>query len=103
MVMASSVNGLLASALAIVVTGSPATAGLSAAYSRDAGGRSLVETVQSYHRDCGWKSNGWFYQRGGANVACRPKNPGRGYVWHREGERFGWYHRGDKRWHHNNW
>lgn len=91
--------GLLAFGLAA----SPVLAGPSSALLSSDKGASLVEPVQAYQRNCGWMNNGWFYQHRGSHVACRPPHPGRGYVWHREGQRYGWYHTAQKRWHHTNW
>jgi hypothetical protein len=91
--------GLLAVGLGAVSASASPSSGLLGANENT----SLVEHAQGYHRNCGWMNNGWFYERGGSRVACRPLNPGRGYVWHREGQRYGWYHTGDRRWHHQNW
>lgn len=65
----------------------------------------LVEKTQSwrYRRDCVWVNGGWHYGRPGKYIVCRPHSPGRGWVWHSEGPRHGWYHPRHKRWHHNNW
>lgn len=66
---------------------------------------SAVETVQSwrYRRDCVWVNGGWHYGRPGKYVVCRPHNPGRGWVWHSEGPRHGWYNQRRKEWHYRNW
>ncbi len=92
-------GGLVALALAT----SPALASPSSALLKFDQQPTLVQTVQGYQRNCGWTNNGWFYQHRGSRMACRPRNPGRGYVWHREGQRYGWYHAAQKRWHHTNW
>lgn len=63
----------------------------------------LVETTQGYHRNCTWVNGGWHYKNGSRHLVCRPYSPGRGYIWHREGNRFGWYHTARKEWHHKNW
>lgn len=61
----------------------------------------LVEKARS---DCKWVDNKWTYQRGDKRLVCRPDRPrGFGWKWHTEGNRFGWYHTRDKRWHHNAW
>ena len=62
---------------------------------------SLVEKVR---RDCVWVDNRWTYERGGKRLVCRPDRPtGLGWQWHREGERYGWYHGARRSWHYNNW
>jgi hypothetical protein len=66
-------------------------------------GTGLVEKTQGYRRDCVWINNGWNYRRGGGYVACRPYSPGRGWVWHREGNRFGWWNPKTRGWHHRDW
>ncbi len=59
----------------------------------------LVEQVRS---DCRWVDNKWTYQRGDKRLVCRPDRPtGRGWNWHTEGDRTGWYHPGRRIWH--NW
>ena len=65
----------------------------------------LVEQVASYRyrRDCIWVNGGWHYGQPGKYLVCRPYSPGRGYVWHSEGGRHGWYHSKRKSWHHNKW
>jgi len=62
---------------------------------------SLVEKARS---DCRWVDNKWTYQRGDKRLVCRPDRPsGRGWIWNRDGVRFGWYHPGRQAWHHNAW
>jgi hypothetical protein len=64
----------------------------------------LVETVQGMHRDCRWRRGGWFWvDRYGNLRACRPHSPGRGWVWHHDGPRHGWYHPHRRSWHHRHW
>jgi len=61
----------------------------------------LIENVRS---DCRWVDNKWTYQRGDKRLVCRPDRPsGNGWGWHREGNRFGWYHAKRKEWNHTNW
>ncbi|MEQ1696952.1 MAG: hypothetical protein ABL901_14040 [Hyphomicrobiaceae bacterium] len=61
----------------------------------------LIEKARS---DCRWVDNKWTYQRGDKRLVCRPDRPrGKGWGWHREGNRFGWYQSRGKRWHHNAW
>ena len=67
---------------------------------------SLVEQAQGwrYHRSCVWVNGGWHYGSPGKYLVCRPHRPsGRGWVWHSEGGRHGWYHQQRKDWHHNKW
>jgi hypothetical protein len=60
--------------------------------------------VQQARRDCMWVDNKWTYQRGDKRLVCRPDRPdGKGWGWHREGNRFGWYQSREKRWHNNVW
>ena len=67
-------------------------------------GDSAVQQVQAFHRDCRWVDNRWTYRRGDKVVVCRPMRPsGRGWIWHREGNRYGWYHSGRKAWHNERW
>ncbi len=62
---------------------------------------SIVEKARS---DCRWVDNKWTYQRGDKRLECRPNRPsGRGWSWHREGNRFGWYNPTRKAWHFNAW
>ncbi len=62
---------------------------------------SIVEKARA---DCRWVDNKWTYQRGDKRLECRPNRPsGRGWNWHREGNRFGWYNNGRKSWHFNAW
>jgi hypothetical protein len=62
------------------------------------------QLVESVRRDCAWVDNKWTYQRGDKRLVCRPDRPsGRGWSWHREGNRFGWYLPREKRWNHNAW
>jgi hypothetical protein len=75
-----------------------------AALPKPAEAGTLVETVQVLRRNCTWVNNGWFYRRGGNYVVCRPYRPlGRGWTWHREGNRYGWYQPARKRWHYDRW
>ena len=65
---------------------------------------SLVEQAQAFRRDCVWINNGWRYKRGASYVVCRPNRPsGRGWVWHREGDRYGWWDPRRRAWHHRDW
>ena len=64
-------------------------------------GASLMEQARS---NCHWVDNKWTYQRGDKRLVCRPDRPsGNGWGWHREGNRFGWYHAARRSWHHNAW
>src|SRR6478672_634502 len=63
-----------------------------------------VQKVQAFHRDCAWVDNKWTYRRGDKVVVCRPmRPPGRGWIWHRGGNRYGWYHSGRKAWYSDRW
>ncbi len=67
---------------------------------------SLVQTTQGYRyrRDCVWVNGGWHYGKPGAHLVCRPHRPtGRGWTWHSDAGRHGWYHTQRKSWHHNKW
>lgn len=66
-------------------------------------GVTLAPIVENVRADCSWVNGGWFYRNGSRFVVCRPNNPGRGYSWHREGNRFGWYNSSRREWHHRNW
>lgn len=60
--------------------------------------------VERARSDCRWVDNKWTYQKGDKRWVCRPDRPqGRGWSWHREGQRFGWYQRERRAWHHNAW
>ena len=60
--------------------------------------------VQNARSDCRWVDNKWTYRKGDKTLVCRPDRPsGRGWNWHREGGREGWYHGTRKAWHFNNW
>lgn len=59
--------------------------------------------VQSVRSDCNWVNGGWNYRNGSKFVVCRPDRPDRDHVWHREGNRFGWYHPGRKEWSNKTW
>ena len=60
--------------------------------------------VEKVRRDCVWVDNKWTYERGGKRLVCRPDRPtGLGWQWHREGERYGWYHGARREWHNRNW
>ena len=63
----------------------------------------LVEKTQAYHRSCYWTGTGWGYKHSSGIRVCRPAHPGRGWIWHSEGPRHGWYHSSRKAWHHNKW
>jgi hypothetical protein len=66
-------------------------------------GETLVDQVQ-YRRDCIWVNGGWYYGRPGKYLVCKPYRPyGRGWIWHKEGHRHGWYHPHRKHWHYNKW
>jgi hypothetical protein len=78
----------------------PAIAAPFAGHSTLSTDQSLLQTVQGYHRSCGWVNNGWFYSRNGSFVACRPRRPvGFGWGWRDEGGRSGWYHSNRRAWH----
>jgi hypothetical protein len=64
------------------------------------GAPSAIEKIRA---DCRWVDNKWTYRKGDKVLECRPDSPGRGWIWHREGTRFGWYHPGRKEWHYKNW
>ena len=54
--------------------------------------------------DCAWVNNRWTYRKGDKVLVCRPDRPsGRGWVWHKEGNRFGWWNSGRREWHHKAW
>lgn len=60
--------------------------------------------VEKARHDCRWVDNKWTVRRGDKVVVCRPHRPqGGGWSWHREGNRYGWWHGGRKSWHHNAW
>lgn len=60
--------------------------------------------VEQARHDCRWVNNKWTERRGDKVVVCRPHRPeGRGWTWHREGNRFGWWNTGRRSWHHNAW
>ena len=103
MAKASAASYFTAGMLAIGLSTSPVVAGPGSGLASSEKRTAIVETVQAYHRDCAWVNSGWHYKNRDKYVVCRPQHPGRGYVWHREGQRFGWYHPGRKHWHHNNW
>ncbi len=64
---------------------------------------SLIDAVQ-YRRDCVWVNGGWHHGRPGKYLVCKPYRPtGRGWVWHSEGPRHGWYHSQRRSWHNNKW
>ena len=96
----------LASAVLLAL---PSTGALAASIPSNPGDRasqSLVEPVASwrYNNNCSWQGGRWAVDLGGGKlVVCRPNRPGRDYSWRREGQRNGWYHRNERRWHHNNW
>ena len=90
--------------IAVGLTSAPAMAAPISGGERQPAVTSVIEQVQAYHRDCAWVDNKWTYRRGDKVVVCRPMRPaGSGWVWHREGNRFGWYHRGRKAWHNDKW
>ena len=63
--------------------------------------QSIVENVRA---NCAWVDNKWSYRRGDKVIVCRPDRPrGRGWGWHREGNRMGWYHNGRREWNNRNW
>ena len=62
-----------------------------------------ASNVLQVRADCSWVNGGWFYRNGARFVVCRPDSPGRGYRWHREGNRFGWYNSSRREFHHRNW
>jgi hypothetical protein len=62
---------------------------------------SIVHQARS---DCRWVDNKWTYRKGDKVIVCRPDRPrGRDWTWHREGNRFGWWNRANRAWHHNAW
>jgi hypothetical protein len=64
----------------------------------------LAEKAQAFHRDCAWIGGRWGYRRGERVIVCRPFRPeGRGWVWHREGNRYGWWHSDRRAWHNDRW
>jgi hypothetical protein len=87
---------------ALIAIGTVSTAA-SAAPAGLATGAPLVPVAESVRSDCSWINGGWFYRNGSRFVVCRPDRPGRGYNWHREGNRFGWYDGRRREWHHRNW
>ena len=63
-----------------------------------------VSIVEKARHDCRWVDNKWTYRRGDKVIVCRPHRPsGRGWTWHREGNRFGWYNNQRRQWHYNAW
>ncbi len=97
-------GGLLALGLMVApVTAAP----LSGARDNPAAGESLIEVAQGwkYQRNCVWVNNGWGHRdRYGKVLVCRPYKPyGRGWVWHKEGNREGWHNTQRKAWHNNKW
>lgn len=67
---------------------------------------SAVEPVATwrYHRSCGWRGGRWVVDLGGGKlVVCRPNRPGKNWMWHREGNREGWWDRRRKAWHNDKW
>jgi hypothetical protein len=101
--MKSALFGMSAAAslplLALIA--SPVSAAMPTANQVTAGQTSLIETVRS---DCKWVDNKWTYQKGDKRLVCRPDRPtGKGWGWHREGNRSGWYHAGRKAWHNLVW
>ena len=57
---------------------------------------SAVEPVAvwRYHAKCGWREGRWVVDLGaGKLVVCRPNRPGKAWVWHKEGNREGWWDR----------
>jgi hypothetical protein len=92
---------MLTAAPLLGLVGTPASAGPSLATPAAGWQQSLVEKARS---DCHWVDNKWTYQRGDKRLVCRPDRPsGQGWNWHREGNRFGWHHRGRNAWHNNSW
>lgn len=62
---------------------------------------SLVEKARA---DCKWVNNKWTYRKGDKTLVCRPDRPsGKGWVWHKEGNRFGWWNPKRKSWGFNGW
>lgn len=55
--------------------------------------------AENIRADCHWVDNKWTYRKGDKVLVCRPDRPrGAGWIWFREGNRTGWYHRGRKEW-----
>jgi hypothetical protein len=66
--------------------------------------RHVERRVHVEPRPCHWSPRGWYrVDRWGRWHACRPAHPGRGWVWHSEGPRHGWYHPHRRQWHYNKW
>ena len=64
----------------------------------------IASLVEKARTDCKWVDNKWTYQKGDKRLVCRPNRPsGRGWGWHREGSREGWYHGTRKAWHNLVW
>ena len=91
--------GLLASGLLVSTAGAAPLGGLgTSSPSTDSG---LVQKVDGSHRACTRDSRGWHYHSRfrDRRISCRPRSPGRLWMWHTEGGRSGWWHRNEKRWH----
>ena len=89
--------------LALGVFGAPASAAPLSAPGTALEVDSLVDQVQ-YRRNCIWTGTSWGYKSGTKVLVCKPYRPaGRGWIWHNEGPRHGWYHSQRKSWHHNKW
>ena len=56
---------------------------------------SLVSKVATV---CIRDDRGWHHMNGKRRVSCRPANPGKGWAWHTEGGRSGWWHKTEHRW-----
>lgn len=79
----------------------PASAAMPSIAASEAGNTTLIEKARS---DCTWVDNKWTYQKGDKRLVCRPNRPaGKGWGWHREGNRQGWYHATRKAWHNLAW
>lgn len=60
--------------------------------------------VEKARHDCRWVDNRWTERRGDKVIVCRPHRPsGRHWIWHREGNRFGWWNSQRRVWHYNAW
>ncbi|MFM9943587.1 MAG: hypothetical protein ACKVP7_29320 [Hyphomicrobiaceae bacterium] len=85
----------------IALTATSASAAMPVIGSDHSAGASLVEKARS---NCTWVDNKWTYQKGDKRLVCRPNRPaGKGWGWHREGNRTGWFHAGRKAWHNQAW
>jgi hypothetical protein len=60
---------------------------------------SAVEAINHRGATCQLGQRGWHYHnRFGDRIVCSPRPRGVFYTWRNEGSRYGWYHRGYRRW-----